>query len=91
MVDEVALAVAEEVVEVSWSVRCLSFITPVADILCLHRAGGFGGDRGGRGGFGGGRGGDRGGRGGGRGRGAPRGGPRTGGSVPFAGKKMTFE
>jgi nucleolin len=53
--------------------------------------GGFGGDRGGRGGFGGGRGGDRGGRGGGRGRGAPRGGPRTGGSVPFAGKKMTFE
>lgn len=27
------MAVAEEVVEVSWSVRCLSFITPVADIL----------------------------------------------------------
>jgi nucleolin len=40
---------------------------------------------------GGGRGGFGGGRGGGRGRGAPRGGPRTGGSVPFAGKKMTFE
>ncbi|KAF7330957.1 Nuclear localization sequence-binding protein [Mycena venus] len=62
--------------------------------------GGFGGDRGGRGGGRGGFG-DRGGRGGGRGRGgdrggrggrgAPRGGARTGGIVPSAGKKITFD